>query len=346
MSNVVKFNPTAVRGGRAPRKVIDLFAGSGGIRCAFEATGRYRTVFSSEIDKFARQTYAANFGDVPAGDITKIDAAAIPAADVVVGGPPCQAFSMAGKRGGFGDPRGTLFYDYLRVIKAKRPLAFVMENVMGLLSHDGGRTFATMLHEFDRAGYDVSHAVLAAQAFGVPQTRERVFVVGLRDDLGLGSDFAFPFPRGTVAVPVGVGSVLERDVGPKHYVSPERMRGIERHKARHLAKGNKFGYAVLDLAKPAHTVTTRTTGLERNLIFDPAVPPGPLVNDRQLRRLTLRECARLQGYPETFVFPVSATQALKQIGNSVAVPVVTAIALRLAAALDLAARLAPQRKAA
>lgn len=171
-------------------RIIDLFAGIGGIRLGFESSGRYRTVFSSEIDRFARETYHTNFGEEPEGDITAIDADTIPDADVVVGGTPCQAFSLMGKRAGFEDARGTLFYDFLRVIRAKRPKAFLMENVAGLPSHDKGRTFRTMLGLFERAGYRTTHRILDARDFGLPQKRRRIFVVGFRNDIP--ADFGFP----------------------------------------------------------------------------------------------------------------------------------------------------------
>ena len=150
-------------------KLIDLFAGIGGFRLGFESTKHFQTVFSSEIDDFARQTYEKNFGDKSAGDILKIDAKDIPDADIVVGGTPCQAFSQMGRRGGFNDARGTLFYEFLRVVRAKRPKAFVLENVEGLPSHDGGKTLSVMLKLLERAGYRVTWKILDARDFGVPQ---------------------------------------------------------------------------------------------------------------------------------------------------------------------------------
>ncbi|MEI7614327.1 MAG: DNA (cytosine-5-)-methyltransferase [Betaproteobacteria bacterium] len=308
-------------------KLIDLFAGIGGIRAAFENTGNFKTVLSSEIDRHARETYKANFGDEPAGDIRKIIAKMFTeaAADVVVGGTPCQAFSQIGRRLGFDDVRGTLFYEFLRVVRAVAPKAFLMENVEALPSHDGGRTFETMLDLFDRTGYNVQWKVLDAREFGLPQKRRRVFVVGIRKDIFT----TFEFPKGNSKT-ARFGDILEPKVAPKYLLSAKYRRGLEARTARNAFKGNGFGMAIPDLDGAANTITVGGSGRERNLVR---------VGENGLRRLTPREFARLQGFPDSFVIPVSDTQAYKQFGNSVPVPVVQAIATNLAMALANASSL-------
>ena len=304
---------------------IDLFAGIGGIRLGFENTGHVTTVFSSEIDRFARATYKENFGDDAAGDIRKIPAGTMPAADIVIGGTPCQAFSQIGRRLGFNDVRGTLFYEFLRVVRETMPKAFLMENVEGLPSHDGGRTFETMLDLFDRAGYNIHWQVLDARDFGIPQKRRRVFVVGIRKDIV--TVFRFPKGNGKTA---RFGDILEANVDGKYLLSAEYRRGLEERTARNVGKGNGFGMAIPDLNGAANTITVGGSGRERNLVR---------VGEEGLRRLTPREFARLQGFPDSFRIPVSDTQAYKQFGNSVAVPVITAIAENLVVALYTATAL-------
>ncbi len=311
-------------------RIIDLFAGIGGIRLGFESSGRYRTVFSSEIDRFARETYRANFGEEPAGDITAISADTIPDADVVVGGTPCQAFSLMGKRGGFEDARGTLFYDFLRVIRAKRPKAFLMENVAGLPSHDKGRTFRTMLGLFERAGYRTTHRILDARDFGLPQKRRRIFVVGFRNDIP--ADFGFPEGNTTESC---LADVLETGVAEKFWLNEGYLRSLRERTERNVANGNGFGMSIVPISDHANTLTVGGSGRERNLLVDHDVPRNfEGKNPDHIRTLTPRECARLQGFPESFRIPVSDTQAYRQFGNSVPVAVITAIAGNISIALD------------
>lgn len=311
-------------------RIIDLFAGIGGIRLGFESSGRYRTVFSSEIDRFARETYHANFGEEPAGDITAISADTIPDADVVVGGTPCQAFSLMGKRGGFEDARGTLFYDFLRVIRAKRPKAFLMENVAGLPSHDKGRTFRTMLGLFERTGYRTTHRILDARDFGLPQKRRRIFVVGFRNDIP--ADFSFPDGDCTES---RLADVLETGVSVKYWLNEGYLRSLQERTERNVANGNGFGMSIVPLSEHANTLTVGGSGRERNLLVDHDVPQDfEGKNPDHIRTLTPRECARLQGFPESFRIPVSDTQAYRQFGNSVPVAVITAIARNISIALD------------
>lgn len=189
-------------------RLIDLFAGIGGIRLGFEQTKRVDVVFSSEIDKYAAQTYQANFDDTPSGDITRIETKDIPQHDILVGGFPCQAFSLAGKRMGFADIRGTLFFEIARILKDKRPKAFLLENVKGLLSHDKGNTFEVIKTTIDELGYDLKFKVLSGKDFGVPQNRQRIFLVGIRKDLLKNGDNPFEFPQNS-GVETRVGDILE-----------------------------------------------------------------------------------------------------------------------------------------
>lgn len=299
--------------------LIDLFAGIGGVRQAFEKTGLFRTILSSEIDAFARQTYKANFGEEPLGDIREIVFKALQFVDVIFAGLPCQAFSLIGKRLGFEDVRGTLFYEFLRALREVMPKAFVIENVEGLVSHDRGRTLKTMLRLLRRVGYKVAWKVLDARDFGVPQKRRRIFIVGIRKDIN--ATFQFPKGNGKTA---RFGDILEPVVDSKYLLSAEYRRGLEARTARNVGKGNGFGMAIPDLDGAANTITVGGSGRERNLVR---------VGKDHLRRLTPREFARLQGFPDSFRIPVSDTQAYKQFGNSVPVPVVEAIAGNLARAL-------------
>lgn len=315
---------------------IDLFAGIGGMRIAFQNLGG-KCVFSSEIDEQAQKTYAINFGDIPDGDITKINENEIPGHDILVGGFPCQAFSIAGKRGGFDDTRGTLFFDVARIIKAKQPKAFFLENVKGLTNHRGGKTLATILNVLrNDLGYIVPEPqIMNAKNFGVPQNRERVFIVGFRPDLGIKEeDFSYPEPTDTTKT---IRNIMEEDpVSVKYYLSTKYIECLKKHKARNEAKGNGFGYEIKDLDGISNTLVTGGMGRERNLIIDPRLKDfTPVTNIKGevnrigIRRMTPREWARLQGFPDTFRIEVADVSAYKQFGNSVAIPAIQATAEKL-----------------
>ena len=313
----------------------DLFAGIGGIRLAFQNVGG-KCVFSCEWDKFAKKTYKANFGEVPFGDITKIDAKRIPDHDILTAGFPCQAFSIAGRRGGFEDTRGTLFFEVARIIKEKRPKAFFLENVKGLVNHNGGKTLETILYVLrDELGYFVPDPeTVNAKDFGVPQNRERVFIVGFRKDTGV-REFKYPDP---VPLNIRVGDILEKNpVSVKYYLSDRYLKTLIEHKNRHRSKGNGFGYEIIPLDGIANAIVVGGMGRERNLVtdgrltdFTPVTNIKGEVNKRYVRRMTPREWARLQGFPDSFVIPVSDAQAYKQFANSVAVPAVQAVAEKMA----------------
>lgn len=310
---------------------IDLFAGIGGMRLAFQNL-RGKCVFSSEWDKYAQITYEKNFGEIPFGDITKIDEKDIPGHDILVAGFPCQAFSIAGKRTGFDDTRGTLFFDVARIIKEKQPKAFFLENVKGLINHDKGKTLKVILNTLrDELNYFVPEPqVINAKDFGVPQNRERIFIVGFRRDLEV-NEFKYPSPLNKE---VYVRNIIEDEpVSAKYYLSTQYLKTLEEHKKRHEMKGNGFGYEIISKSGVANAIVVGGMGRERNLIIDdrltdftPVTRIKGEVNRKGIRRMTPREWARLQGFPDKYVIQVSDAQAYKQFGNSVAVPAVQATA--------------------
>ena len=318
-------------------RTIDLFAGIGGIRLGFEQALGTETVFVSEWDEHANRTYRANFGDGPiSGDITKVEASQVPDFDICLAGFPCQAFSIAGKKGGFADSyrgmsRGTLFSDVVRICEVKRPRVIFCENVRGLVQHDRGRTFKVIVGAFEEIGYRVFHKVLNSKDFGVPQNRERIYLVCFRDDM---APDAFDFPEGAPTSAACIRDILDpAPIPSRYYLSDTYLECLREHKRRHEAKGNGFGYVVRDLDGIAGTVVCGGMGRERNLIVDPRphsmVPTTNIkgkVNAEDVRKMTPREWARLQGYPDDFVLPLSDTHLYKQLGNTVTVPVVKAIA--------------------
>ncbi len=312
---------------------IDLFAGIGGFRIAMQNLGG-SCVFSSEWDKYSQKTYEANFGEIPFGDITQEETKQyIPKQfDILCAGFPCQAFSIAGKRGGFEDTRGTLFFDVAEIIKRHQPKAFFLENVKGLINHDKGRTLATILHTLrEDLGYDVPEPqVLNAKDFGVPQNRERVFIVGFRKDLNVQR---FEYPRGCEHQRCIADIIEEQEVSVKYYLSDQYLDTLIKHKARHESKGNGFGYQIVSHDGVANAVVCGGMGRERNLIYDhrltnfsPVTHIKGEVNRQGIRKMTPREWARLQGFPDKFQIVVADAQAYRQFGNSVAVPAIQAMA--------------------
>ena len=322
---------------------IDLFAGIGGIRLGFDnAFGKdIETVFVSEWDTFAQKTYRDNFIDpFPiAGDIMTISEKDIPEFDICLAGFPCQAFSIAGiggyGRNGFDDAfkgrnRGVLFLDVERICKYHKPKVIFCENVKGLYIHDKGNTFRIIRNTFRDLGYQVFFKVLNSKDFGVPQNRERIYIVAFRDDLNVGE---FIFPSGSRAE-VCIRDIMDAAPVPtKYYLSDTYVETLKKHKARHAAKGNGFGYEICDLDGIARTLVCGGMGRERNLIIDhrphSMVPTTHIkgnVNTDDIRKLTPREWARLQGFPDTYKLNLADTHLYKQFGNSVTVPVIEAIA--------------------
>ena len=336
---------------------IDLFAGIGGIRLPFQELGG-KCVFTSEWDKFAKKTYAANFGEFPSGDITKITADDIPEHDVLLAGFPCQAFSQAGLKQGFYDTRGTMFFEIQRILARRRPKAFLLENVKQLRGHDKGRTLKTILSILrgevvpdipedvpmseearrylgTRLNYRVDFRVLRANNFGVPQGRERVYVVGFEKGAYPDAD-----PTGILdelekqRSETRLGNVLEDNstVHGKYTISDRLLAGHERRKKEHKAKGNGFGYSLFNADSPyCNTISARYYKDGSEVLIDQSdLGKNP-------RKLTPRECARIQGFPEQFrVDAVSDVQCYKQFGNSVSVPVIRAIAKKIVQAMGVA----------
>lgn len=298
---------------------------------AFESLGG-SCVFSSEWDKYCQVTYQKNFGEVPEGDIRKINEKDVPDHDILTAGFPCQAFSIAGKRGGFEDTRGTLFFDVARIIKEKKPKIVFLENVKGLMNHDRGKTLSTIVNVLrNDLGYFVPEPqIVNARDFGVPQNRERVIIVGIRNDLDI-TDFRYPKPKNKSTV---IKDILETSsVSPKYYLSDTYLESLRRHKERHANKGNGFGFEIIDITGVSNALVVGGMGRERNLIidtrltdFNPVTKIKGSINKEYIRRLTPREWARIQGFPDDFQIPVSDAQAYKQFGNSVAVPAIKAVA--------------------
>ncbi len=323
-------------------KAIDLFAGIGGIRLGFDkAFGKnIKTVFVSEWDEYAQKTYKANFKDdfEIAGDITKIDANEIPEFDICLAGFPCQAFSLAGKRMGFDDNykglcRGTLFQDVARICEYHKPKVIFCENVKGLTIHDKGRTFKIICKTFEDLGYKVFSKILNSKNFGVPQNRERIYIVAFRKDIAP-SEFIFPEYTDTTQRLCDI--IEEQPVPAKYYLSNVYLNTLRKHKARHIAKGNGFGYEIREWSGVAGAVVCGGMGRERNLLIDkrqtnliPTTHIKGEINKEGVRKMTPREWARLQGFPDTFKLPLADVHLYKQLGNSVTVNVIEAIAERI-----------------
>ena len=302
---------------KADFTMIDLFAGIGGTRLGFYQTGKVKVLFSSEIDKFSVKTYRANFGETPFGNICDINEKIIPNHDILVGGFPCQAFSQAGKKLGFEDTRGTLFFEIARIIKEKKPKAFLLENVKNLKNHDHGKTFNIISRTLDDLGYHIYPLIYKAKDFGLPQNRERIYIIGFhRGKVKNFLDFIEPVPFN---VKTKVGNILEKNVNEKYTISDVLWEGHKRRKIEHRLKGNGFGYSLFNSeSEYTNTLSARYYKDGSEILIEQ--------NNKNPRKLTPRECARLQGFPENFIIPVSDTQAYKQFGNSVAVPVINKLA--------------------
>jgi DNA (cytosine-5)-methyltransferase 1 len=303
---------------------IDLFAGIGGTRLAFEAAG-CKCVFSSEWDKFAQQTYEANFGEKPYGDIRKIPSSEIPDHDILVAGFPCQPFSISGitkknalgKPHGFDDPtQGTLFFELKRIINDKRPMAFLLENVKHLKRHDQGRTFQVIMNVLENElGYDVHEEVFDAIDY-VPQHRERIFIVGFKKPT------LFEFPHHASAKRPKFRDILEKNVPDKYTLTDHLWNYLQAYAKKHKEKGNGFQYGLTNLDGIARTMSARYYKDGAEILI-------PQNHGKNPRRLTPKECARLMGFTQLkpdFKIPVSDAQAYRQFGNSVVVPLVHEIA--------------------
>ena len=293
-------------------KFIDLFAGIGGIRIGFERNN-FECVFSSEWDVFSQKTYQENFGDLPHGDITKIESSLIPEHDVLTAGFPCQPFSTIGKREGFSHPtQGTLFFDIVRILNEKRPSAFLLENVAGLKNHDSGRTFKLIIETLEKElNYHVEYKVLDSVEFNVPQHRKRIYIVGFRKDHNE-EEIHFNWPKKSKQI-VGIGQFVESH--EEGYNISQHLQGtyiFKKEDGRPQIIDKNSDFAVKTLVSSYHKIQRLT---------------GTFVRDGKtgLRLLSQNECKAIMGFPKEFKFPVSRTQMYRQMGNSVAIPVVQAI---------------------
>lgn len=331
-------------------KSIDLFAGIGGIRLGFEnAFGKQlKTVFASDFDAFAQKTYKENFDEpiAVAGDIKQIREDSIPSFDICLAGFPCQAFSLAGQRKGFKDDykglcRGTLFLDVARICELHKPRVVFCENVKGLMMHDKGKTLNTIKQTFRGLGYRVFSSVLNSKDFGVPQNRERIYIIAFRDDIAP-NHFDFQGLLNKKRIPSKLSEIIEKEpVSVKYYLSTTYLETLRKHKERHASKGNGFGYEIRELSGIAGAIVCGGMGRERNLIVDdrltdftPITKIKGEVNREGIRKMTPREWARLQGFPDTFKLNVADVHLYKQFGNSVTVPVIEAIAKKIKEVLD------------
>ena len=316
---------------------IDLFAGIGGTRLAFERVG-CECVFSSEIDKYAQKTYFENFSEIPAGDIREINENDIPDHDILLAGFPCQPFSISGvsKRNslnmphGFRDKiKGTLFFDIARILEAKTPSAFMLENVKHLRRHDKGRTYKIIKDTLVKdLGYYVYDKIINSQ-YVVPQKRERIFIVGFKEPV------SFAFPEYEDKKPK-LRDILEEDVDPRYTLTDHLWQYLQEYKDKHRKKGHGFGYGLPDLDGITRTLSARYYKDGSEILIYQGENKNP-------RRLTPRECARLMGFPDSFIIPVSDTQAYKQFGNSIVVPVTEKIALAMVECMQ-GKRLSPQSR--
>lgn len=321
---------------------IDLFAGIGGFRIAMQNLGG-KCVYSSEFDAKAQETYLANYGEMPFGDITKESTKNyIPDGfDVLCAGFPCQAFSLAGKKRGFEETRGTLFFDVAEIIRRKRPKAFFLENVKGLMIHDKGKTLEVILNVLrnDLDYYVPDPQIVNAMNFGVPQHRERVYIVGFRKDMNV-QEFTYPTPTDNTKRFI---DIREKEVvSAKYYLSTQYIHTLIEHRRRHESKGNGFGYEIIPDDGVANAIVVGGMGRERNIVIDkrltdftPVTNIKGEINRDGWRRMTPREWARLQGFPDNFIIAVADASAYKQFGNSVAVPAIQATAEQILKRINL-----------
>lgn len=307
---------------------IDLFSGIGGFRLAFESVGG-KCIFSSDIDKWANETYHLNFGEYPHGDISKISTDDIPDHDVLCAGFPCQPFSIGGYRKGFCDTRGTLFFEVERILKAKMPQAFILENVKGLTNHDKGNTFKVIKQSLNNLGYSIFYKVLNSKDYGVPQNRERIYIVGFKNK---GFPFKFPNPSFSKS---NINELLEDNV-EGHDLTETASKHLKKHFSNFLEK-KKFNkeYPLFATEIRPSRCSFRNDGCSPCLTAKMGTGgnnvPALVTEDR---KLTVRECLRLQGFPEDYKMKDNYSQSYKQIGNSVTVPVVQLIAKEMVKYLD------------
>jgi DNA (cytosine-5)-methyltransferase 1 len=304
----------------------------GAFHAAFNTSKHFECVLACDIDEGVRKIYEANYGLKPHGDIRKLDIPNMPDFDILCAGFPCQPFSIAGvskknalgrKHGFLDETQGTLFFDIARILKHKRPKAFMLENVKNLVSHDKGNTFKVIKNTLLELGYNVHHKVLDGK-FYVPQHRERIIIVGFRSDL-FGENVPFDFPE-PPEVEMRIRDILEKKIENKYTLSDKLWLYLQNYAAKHKAQGNGFGFGLTDLNGVSRTISARYYKDGSEILIPQASGLNP-------RRLTPRECARLQGFPDKFIIPVSDNQAYRQFGNSVTVPLIQAVGRKLVATL-------------
>lgn len=307
---------------------IDLFSGIGGFRLAFERNGA-KCLFASEIDEHCQKTYFTNFGEIPRADIRQIESDDIPDHDILCAGFPCQTFSIMGDKKGFDDSRGNLFFELTRILKEKQPQAFLLENVEGLISHDNQKTMLKILSLLHECGYNTKIKVFNSKHFGVPQNRKRVYFVGFKDFYRC-QKFMWPTPNFDE---VAIKDILEKEVvDEKYYLSKKRWQSEKRKREylKQLSKNSGYTAQLRSLNDIALTITATSGSVSRNVIIDKRIKKLPDdKNPEFVRRFTPREYARLQGFSENFKIVVSDTQAYKQFGNAVTVPVIQTIAKKI-----------------
>jgi DNA (cytosine-5)-methyltransferase 1 len=300
-------------------RFVDLFAGIGGFRLVADSLWG-TCVFTSEWDSFARSTYSANFpGSVIGGDITKILGVNIPQFDILMAGLPCQAFSKAGRHEGFGDDRGGMFFEVARIVEYHKPAVVLLENVPSLVTHDAGRTLKVIARTLNKLGYETHHQILNAKDFGLPQNRRRIYIVGLRNangEIDPNNRFSFPIPPKT---PTRVGDIFESEVDSKYTITDRLWEWLQERKRRNRQAGKGFGYSLVTASSVhTNTISARYHKDGAEILIEQS--------GRNPRMLTPREAARLQGFPDTFYIPTSNARAYQGFGNSIAVPVIRALA--------------------
>lgn len=315
----------------------DLFAGIGGMRIGFERAG-FNAVYSNDCDTRCKETYETNFGvgSLDCREIQDVASDEIPDVEIILAGFPCQPFSVIGKRMGFQDKRGNAFYELARVIKAKKPRVIVLENVQNIGWHDKGATMEIIKDVLEnQLGYFMNYKILNSKDFGLPQNRKRMYMVGFIEPVN------FSFPKESHQH-LNVGDILERDgIEDKYYLTQKYLEGLQKHKERHRGRGHGFGFEVLSTEGVANALVVGNMGRERNLINDKVLQDSyeegddkALKRNREgIRRLTVRECARLQGFPDDYIFPVPFSVAYKQLGNAVSTSVAEAVAIQVREAL-------------
>lgn len=320
--------------------IFEAFAGIGGTRLGAEQAG-FMVVAASEIDSHCIATYQDNFGDCPLGDITQIKADILPDFDILTASTPCQSFSTQGKRKGLKDNRGQLIYDVLRIADAKQPRVIFIENVKGMATTNGGSGLNAVLKELKSRGYYAHQQVLKASHYGVPQARERLFIVAFRENV------PFSFPKPTVLAAAS-GGILETSVHKNFFLSQSQIDNLVQAKDRYDKQGHNFGFEIIDPTKPTHTILRSQSSLLKNLVAVPLDKNAPKnrgvydltekdgnVKKVHLRKLTARECARLQGYPDSYKLTASSSESYKQLGNSVPVPVIRELFKEILVSLTL-----------